>query len=87
MQQPDSLKYDVIVDDAPTSPNQKQQAFHVLMEIMPQLGAAGITPPIEALDLLPLPQAFIQAWKKQIQSQGQDPMMETSIRRDRGLTS
>lgn len=74
MKQPGTIKYDIVVDDAPTSPNQKQQAFHVLMEVMPTIMAAGITPPIEALDLLPLPSSFIQAWKEQIQSQGQDPV-------------
>ncbi len=76
MKQPDLLKYDIVVDDAPNSPNQKQQALAVLMELIPAVAGMGVQPPPDVLDLLPLPSSFIQKWKQHLASQGQDPMMD-----------
>lgn len=61
-----SMKYDVIVDDAPTSPNMKDKTFAVLMQLMPMVVQAGVKVPPELLDYAPLPESLIQAWKKQI---------------------
>ncbi|AFR26732.1 hypothetical protein MF1_10720 [Bartonella quintana] len=66
-----SLEYDVVVDDAPTSLNEKDRTFAVIMQLMP-LMQNFITPEI-MLDLLrysPLPASLIQkiALKAQNQS-------------------
>ncbi len=63
--QPDTAKYDVIVDAAPSAPNQKEKTFQVLQAIAPMMAQAGATPPLEIFDYLPLPTAFAQKWKQQ----------------------
>lgn len=64
MKQPEVLEYDVIVDEAPSSPNLKEQVFGVLQVLAPQLVQLGIQIPIEALDYLPLPDSLVQAMKQ-----------------------
>lgn len=57
--------YDVIVDDAPTSPNQKEQTWGLLMQLMPVF--KGMMTPEAALVLLeysPLPSKVVQAFKQ-----------------------
>ena len=72
-----AFEYDVIVDEAPTSPHAKEKTFGLLSSMYPMLQQAGIPLPIEALDYAPLPDALIQAWKKTIKESGQpDPMQE-----------
>lgn len=54
--QPDSAEYDIIVDDAPTSPNQKEATWAMLQQILPVVGK--ILPPqtwIALLEFSPLP--------------------------------
>jgi hypothetical protein len=58
-------QYDVIVDDAPTSPNQKDQTWGMLMQLMPVF--KGMMTPEAALVLLeysPLPSKVVQAFKR-----------------------
>lgn len=58
-------QYDVIVDDAPTSPNQKDQTWGMLMQLMPVF--KGMMTPEAALILLeysPLPSKVVQAFKQ-----------------------
>lgn len=55
-----SLEYDIVVDDAPTSPNEKERTFAMIMQMMPMLQST-ITPDI-MLDFLrysPLPASLI----------------------------
>lgn len=73
---PGTVTYDVIVDDAPTAPNQKEQVFQVLMQMMPSLKDMGIMPPPETLKWLPLPETLVQKWMEQMQSQQANPMQE-----------
>lgn len=54
-------QYDVVVDDAPTSPNLKEQVFAVMQVIAPQLVQMGVRIPPEALEYLPLPEALVRA--------------------------
>jgi hypothetical protein len=68
-----TFEYDVIVDDAPTSPNQKEKTFAVLMQMLPQILQAGIPVPPSLVDYMPLPDALIQDWKKVLQP---DPQAE-----------
>lgn len=73
---PGTVTYDVIVDDAPTAPNQKEQVFQVLMQMIPTLKEMGIMPPPETLKWLPLPETLIQKWMKQMQEQQANPMQQ-----------
>jgi len=58
---PDLAEYDVIVDDAPTSPNMKERAWSALMMMMPMLGRMPIPPQMMGLMLQysPLPASFV----------------------------
>lgn len=58
--------YDIIVDDAPTAPHQKERVFQVLSSLLPSMEKMGILPPKEVLDYAPLPTTLIEAWKKSL---------------------
>lgn len=65
---PDFVEYDVVVDEAPTSPNIKEQTFGVLMQIMPALMKTGVPVPPDILSYIPgLPQDLVEKWKAQIE--------------------
>lgn len=57
VKQPDVVEYDVIVDDAPFSPNQKEQVWGVLQTMMPFMSKLPIPPQIymELMKYSPLP--------------------------------
>lgn len=57
-------KYDVIIDEAPSSPNQKEKTWVILQSLLPILLKAGIQMPPEVFDYLPLPQSLLDAIKK-----------------------
>nr|WP_244426873.1 portal protein [Bartonella senegalensis] len=66
-----SLEYDIVVDDAPTSLNEKERTFAIIMQLMPLM--QSFTTPDIMLDLLrysPLPASLIHkiALKAQKQS-------------------
>lgn len=76
-----TCKYDVIVDDAPTSPNMKEKVFVALSQLLPQLMQAGVPAPPELLDYTPLPSSMVQKWKKYIEEKSKqgpppDPKVE-----------
>lgn len=73
---PGMLKYDVVVDDAPTSTNMKEKTSAVLQSIMPMVLQEKIPVPPDVLDYTALPDDLIQKWKAYIQQQGQDPMRQ-----------
>jgi hypothetical protein len=59
--EPGTAEYDVIVDDAPTSPNMKDKVWNSLMQMFPMLRGMPIPPQfyINALKYAPVPQSFI----------------------------
>lgn len=67
------FKYDIIVDDAPTSPNMKEKVFGIFTQLMPVIMQAGIPIPPDILDYAPLPEPLIQKWKQMIKQSEQDP--------------
>ncbi|NJM12597.1 MAG: phage portal protein [Synechococcaceae cyanobacterium SM1_2_3] len=73
-------KYDVIVDDSPAAPNQKERAWAVIEKMMPVLQGAGLSLEdwADVLDYSPLPSSFAEKVRakaeEQKKSQGQDPM-------------
>ncbi len=71
-----AFDYDIIVDDAPTSPNTKEKTFNVLNQIVPMCLQAGIPVPPDILDFAPIPEGLIQKWKKMIADGQRDPVQE-----------
>jgi len=61
---PGTVKFDVIVDESPQSPNQQERTFLMMTEILPALANYGFMPPIEAVDYTPLPSKLKEAFKK-----------------------
>ncbi|UNE55348.1 portal protein [Bartonella machadoae] len=67
-----SVDYDIVVDDAPTSPNEKERTFGIITQLLPLLQNA-ITPDI-MLDLLrysPLPASLLNRVSERFQQQQQ----------------
>lgn len=94
IKQPDTLQYDIVVDEAPSSPNQKEAAWMVTQQIMPVLMKDGQTPPQVLLEFLrssPLPESNVQriqkAWaqaQREREQQGpslQDRQLEADIKK------
>lgn len=61
---PDTLQYDIVVDEAPTSPDQKNRTWQALTQILPVAASMGFPVPPEIIDYAPFPQALIDDWKK-----------------------
>lgn len=61
------LKFDVIVDEAPTSVNQQERVWLALETLIPQLLQAGIPITPKVLDYSPLPPDLVAEWKKLLQ--------------------
>jgi len=59
---PETAEYDVVVDDAPSGPNQKMQTFQILTQMMPLLQAADLPAKIwaEFARYSPLPASLAQ---------------------------
>lgn len=68
--------YDVIVDESPSSPNQKERVWSILQTMIPALAQIGMPAPPEIIDYLPLPETMIEAWKKKMQPNPQQQQME-----------
>lgn len=74
---PDSIRYDVIVDQSPNAPDVKERTWQALMELVPSMMKAGIPVPPDLLDYTPLPVALITKWKQfAAQNPPPDPKME-----------
>jgi len=63
--------YDIIVDDAPTSPNEKERTFAIMSQILPMI-KEYLTPQmgLEILRYSPLPASLISRWERLIMQQG-----------------
>lgn len=64
---PDNMQYDIVVDESPTSPNQRQLVFDRLVTLFPLLQSSDIPIPEAVLDYAPLPSQLIAAWKQEIE--------------------
>ena len=69
------VKYDVIVDDTPTSPNMKERAWATLMQMMPFLSRVPVPAPVyfELLKYSPLPETLTSKLAQIAMSQPQQP--------------
>jgi hypothetical protein len=73
---PQAMKYDVIVDEATASVNQKERTFALLMQMLPNLQQMGLPFAPELLEYSPLPAAMVDKWKQVIAERPQmDPRM------------
>ncbi len=72
-----SAKFDVIVDEAPTGPNQKERTFQVLLQILPMVQEM-MTPDMwmEVLRYSPLPEAMVQKIIAAAKEAQEDPMAQ-----------
>lgn len=77
--QPGVLKYDVIVDDAPSSPSQKEMVWQSMVTMMPLIQSIQPPPPVimALLEYSPLPASVVakvkQAMQQVQQQQQQNP--------------
>ena len=53
-------QFDVVIDDAPSSPNQRERTFSVLSGLLPGLLQAALPIPPEVIEYAPLPQSLIE---------------------------
>lgn len=71
-----AFTYDIVVDDAPTSPNMKEKTFRIMSQILPLVLQAGIPIPPEILEYAPLPDGLVQKWKAMLAKSQDDPIAE-----------
>lgn len=66
-------KFDVIVDDAPSSPHQREMTWQMLMQLLPAV-KDGMTPDMwaEVIALSPLPSAVAEKFRKALQMSAQN---------------
>lgn len=69
------VRYDIVVDEAPASVNQKERTFAMLMQMLPNLSQMGVPFAPELLDYTPLPAAMVEKWKQVLQQGQMDPRM------------
>jgi|DEB0MinimDraft_3_1074331.scaffolds.fasta_scaffold03247_2 hypothetical protein len=73
LRQNDTMQYDVIVDEAPTSHNVKERVFGMMMQMLPVLTNAGVPMPPEIVDYMPLPSRLTEKWRAQIVERQNNP--------------
>lgn len=69
-------KYDMVVDQSPTSPSQKDEVFGILTQIVPWLLKAGVPVPPDVLDYMPIPSSLAAKWKEQLQPDPNSPQSQ-----------
>lgn len=77
--------YDVIVDDAPTSPNQKDQTWAMLMQMLPIF--KGMITPDAAMVILeysPLPSKVVEAFKSLMQKPNPEAELQKQLMVEKG---
>ena len=58
-----NLRYDTVIDEAPTSHNQKERVMHILLSLVPKMMENGMPPPPpEVLEYLPIPESLSEKW-------------------------
>ncbi|QGH72708.1 MAG: portal protein [Podoviridae sp. ctQNx1] len=67
-----SITYDIIIDQAPDSPDSKTKTWETLQTILPAMMKANIPIPPDLFDYTPLPTALSQKWKQYAAQQQQN---------------
>ena len=78
IKQKDVAEYDVVVEQSATSPNAKTEAWVAMQAVMPILMDAGIKPPKDIIDILPIPETIAQKWKAEAE-QGLPPEVQEAM--------
>jgi len=65
----DMMEYDIIVDQAPNSPNLKEEVWATLGQLIPQMLKAGVGVPPEVFKFSPLPIDVANAYMRKMQGQ------------------
>lgn len=75
---PGLIEYDVIVDETPTSPNMKEQAWDAITQMFPFMAKVGMPPKVilEMLKYSPLPTALVADITQIVESQPPPPNPE-----------
>ncbi|MGI9451983.1 MAG: hypothetical protein ACR2QH_15275 [Geminicoccaceae bacterium] len=70
---PDVKKYDIVVDEAPDSPHQREKTWSILERFLPFIERLGAPPEFyaEMLPYAPLPAALAKSWRETLMKQGQ----------------
>jgi hypothetical protein len=70
VQQPDTMEYDVIVDETPSNPDQKEAVWESLLQVMPMLRGMPIPPQVwlKLAEYSPIPASLVQEIQKIITS-------------------
>lgn len=68
-------RYDVVVDDAPSAPNEKERAWSVLSQMLPLFAQAGLSMEdwADILEYSPLPASFAEKVRAKAASQSKQP--------------
>lgn len=74
-----ALKFETIVDEAPTSVNMKERVWAVIENLVPQMLQAGLPIPKEVLDYSPLPTDLAQTWKKLLEGNPKKQQMDEQV--------
>jgi len=73
-----AIEYDLIVDEAPTSPNQKERVFAIFTQLLPVLKDQGVPFIPELLEYSPLPQPLVEKWIAAMRQAQQNPAQQQS---------
>lgn len=71
------VEYDIVVDDAPTSPNEKEKTWQQIQAVLPLI--KDMIGPQQAMIIakyLPLPASFVEEMKQSVQNQAPDPQQQ-----------
>ena len=70
--------YDIIVDDSPTSPNEKERTWQILLQMLPMVKEL-VTPDValEILAVSPLPASMVEKFKQKAAQAAQQPKPPT----------
>lgn len=80
IRQPGTLKYDIVVDEAPNSPDQKNRTWEALMQIIPTAAKMGFPIPPSIVEYAPFPQALVTEWQEFAQGEaGLPPEMKEKM--------
>lgn len=77
-------EFDVVVDESPVSPNQKEKVFETLMQILPGIMKAGVPVPPSIVEYLPLPSALTDEWSQYIQQMQSQPKPNPEMEKVQG---
>lgn len=79
IKQPDAIKFDVIVDEAPAGPNQKEKVWSLIVNMQSILSNAGPEVWSELVDYSPFPDKVNKSLKQIFQAQAQPPQSDPMV--------